>query len=56
MFSDMFFNPFDGNNPLDNAMSIIEEYASKFDNYKIYYLGYSNGALIEHGLESIILK
>ncbi len=39
-------NPFDGNNPLDNAMSIIEEYASKFDNYKIYYLGYSNGALI----------
>lgn len=38
-------NPFDGNNPLDNSMRIIEEYASKFDNYKIYYLGYSNGAL-----------
>lgn len=39
-------NPFDGNNPLDNAMAIIEDYAKIFDNYKIYYLGYSNGALI----------
>lgn len=39
-------NPFDGNNPLDNAMAIIEDYARKFDDYKIYYLGYSNGALI----------
>ena len=39
-------NPFDGENPLDNAMEIIEEYAKKFDDYKIYYLGYSNGALI----------
>ena len=39
-------NPFDGNNPLDNAMKIIEDYAKKFDDYKIYYLGYSNGALI----------
>lgn len=39
-------NPFDGNNPLDNAMTIIEDYAKRFDDYKIYYLGYSNGALI----------
>ena len=39
-------NPFDGNNPLDNAMELIEDYAKIFDNYKIYYLGYSNGALI----------
>lgn len=39
-------NPFDGNNPLDNAMEIIEDYAKIFDNYKIYYLGCSNGALI----------
>ena len=39
-------NPFDGNNPLDNAMEIIEDYAKIFGNYKIYYLGYSNGALI----------
>lgn len=39
-------NPFDGNNPLDNAMEIIEDYAKKFDDYEIYYLGYSNGALI----------
>jgi len=39
-------NPFDGNNPLDNAMEVIEDYAKKFDDYKIYYLGYSNGALI----------
>lgn len=39
-------NPFDGNNPLDNAMKIIEEYTKKFDDYSIYYLGFSNGALI----------
>lgn len=39
-------NPFDGNNSLDNAMEIIEDYAKKFDDYEIYYLGYSNGALI----------
>ena len=39
-------NPFDGNNPLDNAMKVIEDYSKKFDDYKIYYLGYSNGALI----------
>lgn len=39
-------NPFDGNNPMDNAMEVIEEYAKKFDDYVIYYLGYSNGALI----------
>lgn len=39
-------NPFDGNNPLDNAMEVIEDYAKKFDDYEIYYLGYSNGALI----------
>lgn len=39
-------NPFDGNNPLDNVMEIIEDYAKIFDNYKIYYLGYSNGELI----------
>lgn len=39
-------NPFDGNNPLDNAMVIIEDYAKRFDDFKIYYLGYSNGALI----------
>ena len=39
-------NPFYGNNPLDNAMVIIEDYAKRFDDYKIYYLGYSNGALI----------
>ena len=39
-------NPFDGNNPLDNAMEVIEYYAKRFDDFKIYYLGYSNGALI----------
>ena len=39
-------NPFDGNNPLDNAMEVIEDYAKRFDDFKIYYLGYFNGALI----------
>ena len=33
-------------NPLDNAFEVIEEYAKKFSDYKVYYLGYSNGALI----------
>lgn len=39
-------NPFDGDNPLDNAMEIIEKYSKKFNDYKIYYLGFSNGGLI----------
>ena len=39
-------NPFDGRNPLDNAMEVIKEYATQFDDYTIYYLGFSNGALI----------
>lgn len=39
-------NPFDGNNPLDNAFAVIEKYTSKFEDYKVYYLGFSNGALI----------
>jgi dienelactone hydrolase len=38
-------NPFDGNNPLDNAMDVIDE-VMKDSNYEIYYFGYSNGALI----------
>ena len=39
-------NPFDGNNPLDNAFEVIDDYASKFNDYRVYYLGFSNGALI----------
>ena len=39
-------NPFDGNNPLDNAFTVIEKYISKFEDYKVYYLGFSNDALI----------
>lgn len=39
-------NPFDGRNPLDNAMEVIKDYATQFDDYTIYYLGFSNGALI----------
>lgn len=39
-------NPFDGNNPLDDAMKVIEDYAKRFNDYKIYYLGFSNGAII----------
>lgn len=40
-------NPFDGRNPLDNAMEVIEEYCKdKFDDYDIYYMGHSNGGLI----------
>ncbi len=41
-------NPFDGTNPLDNAMKVIEDYCEEqeFDDYKIFYMGHSNGALI----------
>ncbi len=39
-------NPFDGKNPLDNAMDLIGEYAKDFVDYKIYYLGFSNGGVI----------
>lgn len=46
MYSICSSNPFDGNNPLDNAFTVIEKYTSKFEDYKVYYLGFSNGALI----------
>lgn len=39
-------NPFDGDNPLEDAFSVIEDYAKRFNDYKIYYLGFSNGAII----------
>ncbi|MCR5457352.1 MAG: alpha/beta hydrolase, partial [Clostridiales bacterium] len=41
-------NPFDGTNPLDNAMDIIDDYVKQkgFDDYVIYYMGTSNGATI----------
>ncbi len=41
-------NPFDGTNPLDNAMRVIDDYCNEQDikDYKIYYMGHSNGALI----------
>lgn len=41
-------NPFDGTNPLDNAMKVIDDYCEeeKIRDYKIYYMGHSNGALI----------
>ena len=41
-------NPFDGTNPLDNAMEVISQYVKTrgFDDYLIYYMGTSNGAII----------
>ena len=41
-------NPFDGSNPLDDAMEVIEEYVkdNNFYDYEIYYIGHSNGGLI----------
>lgn len=40
-------NPFDGTNPLDNAIKVIKNYCNEqnFKDYKIYYMGTSNGAL-----------
>lgn len=41
-------NPFDGSNPLDDAMEVVEEYVkdNNFEDYEIYYMGYSNGGLV----------
>lgn len=41
-------NPFDGNNPLDNDFSVVEDYCKEngIDDYEIYYFGHSNGARI----------
>lgn len=41
-------NPFNGQNPLDQAFDIIEDYckAKGFSSYDVYYMGHSNGALI----------
>lgn len=41
-------NPFDGNNPLDNAMDVIDNYCNdnNFKDYEIYYMGTSNGGII----------
>lgn len=41
-------NPFDGRNPLDNDLSVINEYCylQKFSDHTIYYMGHSRGAQI----------
>lgn len=41
-------NPFDGTNPLDNAMDVIENYCkdNNYKDYEIYYMGTSNGGII----------
>lgn len=41
-------NPFDGNNPIDNAMEVINKYCTdnNYEDYEIYYIGHSNGGII----------
>lgn len=42
-------NPYDGiNNPLEDGIEVIKQYVKEnnFDDYKIYYYGNSNGAVI----------
>lgn len=41
-------NPFNGINPLDDAMKVIDDYCSdmNFEDYQIYYVGNSNGGII----------
>lgn len=41
-------NPFAGQNPLDDAMKIIEQYCQQKEylNYKLFYLGFSSGGYI----------
>lgn len=38
-------NPFDGNNPLDNDLEVIDD-VMMIKEYEIYYLGFSNGGII----------
>lgn len=45
-------NPFDGRNPLDNAIEVIEEYCkNKFDDYDIYLWDILMVELLVLGLE-----
>ena len=41
-------NPYIGLNPLNHDLKVVDEYArnEKFNDYKIYYMGTSNGAFI----------
>ena len=41
-------NPFNGENPLDNAMKVVHKVVEKchFKDYQIYYMGLSNGAIV----------
>lgn len=40
-------NPFIKQDPLEDAINVIEEYAkNKFKEYTIYYMGHSNGGLV----------
>ena len=39
-------NSYDGRNPLDYDIKIIEDYAKVFDSYQIFYIGFSKGATI----------
>lgn len=41
-------NPFDVNNPLDHDMNVVKEYCvnNNIEDYKVYYMGQSNGARI----------
>lgn len=43
-------NPFDGENPLDDAMEVIREYCCEkdldFEKARVFYMGVSNGAVV----------
>lgn len=41
-------NPYNGNNPLDDAIEVIDSYCkgNNIKDYEIYYMGHSNGGLL----------
>ena len=39
-------NPFQNENPIDELMYVINRYAERFSDYKVYFFGFSKGANI----------
>jgi len=39
-------NPYKNDNPIDELIYIIKKYAERFEDYKVYYFGFSKGANI----------
>lgn len=51
-------NPFRDENPINDLMYIIEKYAKRFENYEVYFFGFSKGGLIgaQHATQNKKIK